>query len=1365
MEKHKMFKNESDFKKLIDRLDIDTKPSPNHRENLRREMLSAFSKERRPRPVETPSAGAWRTITRTILKSRITKLAAAAVVVIGVLIGIHQISGPVDITSTAIAEMIDAMKQKPWMHIVMESNTGQFEVWVSFESQIGATKRSSGEVTYLDGQRHLSYRYNPGEQAITVSYVDADEITKGATSVWSFWETWLKKMTEEGVRLAEHKGLYEGKEAKIYKVKYSIDDKSQLTDRTFKTFQGQIIADMEQNLPVFAHQKLFDSKGNLIKEKKLYFNYPESGPGDIYALGVPATAKVLYEGAESEVQLAAELKRIEEMFAASDIDGLVAILAEAKFESSKVLTANYLAEIGDSRAIEPLEKLSAEWTGNRQENPFADAAATIQDRIASEDGQPAPDAEANRPAEETEEVLDFFVVHEETDAPLQGVELNIHIQRDGPDEKYKNATDKQGACRIKIGPRKTKYVSIEIRKENFVSMQARFRTTEGGGAGIPNEYTIALGPTVSIGGIVHNEQGLPIEAVTVKINRYSDGEYETEVWISIRDYAVKTDKNGKWSCNVMPKELGRFGIMLSHPEYVDDIHSRSWRRLNIEQLRAGTLQMLMKKGVVLAGYVSDQAGNPIKDASVLRGESRHADDKLKTKTDDQGKFEFGRVDYVTEILTVQAQGYAPELKTISIRQDMEPVEFILEPGYGIYGRVVDVNGNPINEAHVSVEEWRSYSTLEWRSNTDKDGRFVWDSAPPDEIKIYVRKNGYMDSRHSFLVASQDEYELVLGPQLKVSGTVVDANTGEPIEIFTATKGIQWQGGSRHWQTGSSSVKDFTDGKYQWEFSSSYPGHLIRIDAEGYMPAVSRVFDSNEGIVHFDFKLAKGKGPEGIVYLPDDKPAVDAEVYLVTKGKWVSFENATVSNKRDCLLVTTDDDGTFELTPQTEPYKLVVIHDEGFAQVTEEQFLESPEIYLEKWGRVEGDIFVGSKPGAGEKVRLYNPYSHNDPKGINFSFSYNATADDQGRFVIDRVTPGLMKIAISIVSEDGRRTSYSGMKDVEVVSGETSYATIGGDGRTVVGKIARPPYLDPDWPWNCARGRINVDVPDQTKLMAQIYKELELPRPAEFEQMTSTEIVQWFEQWAMSEEGLAWQKEFQDRLKEEIGDVQQQHYALQINSDGGFKADNVTEGDYLIALTFMGKGKRAGEPDYRNRLGVGKYKFTMPEITDDNIDQPLDLGLINLEMKMHPRLQIGQTAPAFTIDTLDGGKVSLADYRGKFLLLNFWMLQMQTQPAADEQMDKVRQLYQTYSDDERFDILGITMTASVDLYIEIANKYLAEKDITWKQGTLGFENQDLMQSYGVTSYPFNVLIDPNGTVLATGIAGEQLEQTVAEALQP
>ncbi len=1348
-----MFENESDFKELVDRLNIDTEPDSSHRDNLRQEMLSAFGEARRPRPVKMAAAGALQTIARTILKSKITRLAAAAVIIIAVLIGAHLLIGPTDGATVALGQMVQNMKAMPWMRIASE----QEEHWVAFESKVWAWKNADGSVVFSDYGRRESYKYAPTSQTITVTYLHEEKPPVEFSSAFSVVDSVLEEAVRQGAKIARETGEYEGNTVEIYNI--SLGGNGVATGL-------QLYVDPESRLAIAGVIAFFIPQQNLYTAAKVEFEYPENGPTDIYALGVPVTAKLLFDGVDSDVMLAAELRRVEAMFAARNVNGLLAMLSDAKFEETKIAVANYLAEIGDARAIEPLEKLSAGWTDDEQANPFAAAAATIQDRIASLEEEPIPAVDANTVEDtsvtkEAEKALDFFVIHAETAAPLQGVELDIKIQREGPDDKYDDVTDKQGACRIKIGPRETKYVSIEIRKENFVPMEARFSTTEAGGTGIPNEYTLALGPTVSIGGIVHNEQGLPIEGATVKIDRYTDRAYKPEVRISISDHVVKTDKDGKWSCNSMPKELGRFGIMLSHPEYVDDTHGRNWQQLNLEHLRAGTLRMLMKKGVLLAGYVIDQAGNPIRDASVVRGE--YHDDRFKTKTDDQGRFEFGQADYVTEILTVQAEGYAPELKQVGVHRDMGPVEFTLEPGYSIYGRVVDVNGNPINEAYVRVVEWRGYSTIEWSSRTDKEGRFVWDSAPPDEIKIYVRKSGYMDSRRNLLVASEDEYEIVLGAQLKVSGIVVDGKTGEPIQEFSATKGIQWENGSKHWERGSSSVKSFTDGRYQWEFSTSYPGHLIRIDAKGYLPAVSRVFDSNEGLVHFDFKLAKGRGPQGIVYLPDGKPAEATEVYLVTKGKWVHFENATVADKRDCLYVTTDANGTFELTPQTEPYKLVAIHDEGFAQVTEEQFLESPEIYLQKWGRVEGEIFVGSKPGAGGKVHLYNPYSHNDPKGINFYFGYNATADDQGRFVIDRVTPGLMKIARSIVSEDGRRTSYSGGKDVEVVSGETSYVTIGGDGRTIVGKIARPAHLEPDWPWNCAHGRINVDGPDQMKLMAQIYKEIELPRPAEFEQMTSAEIMQWFQQWAMSEEGLAWRKEIEQRIKEEHGDIQQQHYGLQINSDGGFKADNVAEGNYVITLTFMGKGKRAGEPDYRNRLGEGKYKFTVPEITDENIDQPLDLGLVHLEMKMHSQMQIGQAAPAFTIDTLDGGKVSLADYRGKFLLLNFWILQAQTQPGADEQMDKVKQLYQAYSDDARFDILGITMTGSVDLYVEIAKKYLAERDITWKQGTIGFENRELMQSYGATNYPFNILIDPNGTVLATGINGEQLEQTVAEAL--
>jgi hypothetical protein len=422
-----MFKNESDFKKLIDRLDIDTEPSPNHRENLRREMLSVFSKERRPRPVETPSAGTRQTIIRTILKSRITKLAAAAVIIMGVIVGIHYLAGPIE--TVALADVFENMKKVPWMHQVStgveRGIVGKAEQWFGFESNIWISKTYDGAVKYWDLENNKRYEYEPASSTITISHLNKDDFPLDLSSPCFLLESLVTKLTEQGAEIVAKSGKYKTKAVAIQEIS--------LTQNNISS-KCRLFIDRKRYILLGAEIKGTDPAGNIVMDGNIEFEYPESGPMDIYALGVPATAKVLYEGTESEVQLAAELKRIKEMFAAGDVDGLLAMLSDAKFEETKIAVANYLAKIGDSRAIEPLEKLSAEWTGDQQDNPFADAAATIQDRIA-EGEQPTPDADANRPAEETGEVLDFFVIHEETDAPLQGVELDIKIQREGPDER------------------------------------------------------------------------------------------------------------------------------------------------------------------------------------------------------------------------------------------------------------------------------------------------------------------------------------------------------------------------------------------------------------------------------------------------------------------------------------------------------------------------------------------------------------------------------------------------------------------------------------------------------------------------------------------------------------------------------------------------------------------------------------------------------------------------------------------------------------------------------------------------------------------------------------------------------------------
>lgn len=110
-----MFENESDFKKLVDQLDIGAEPNVTHRENLRREMLSAFSQTHRPGPAETPSAGAWQTISRTIFKSRITKLAAAAAAILIVVLALNLL--PTSTGAKVYAAAIQALKTVQTVHV------------------------------------------------------------------------------------------------------------------------------------------------------------------------------------------------------------------------------------------------------------------------------------------------------------------------------------------------------------------------------------------------------------------------------------------------------------------------------------------------------------------------------------------------------------------------------------------------------------------------------------------------------------------------------------------------------------------------------------------------------------------------------------------------------------------------------------------------------------------------------------------------------------------------------------------------------------------------------------------------------------------------------------------------------------------------------------------------------------------------------------------------------------------------------------------------------------------------------------------------------------------------------------------------
>ncbi len=117
-----MFKDESEFKKIVSRLNIDTEPNPKHRQELRRQVLSVFNEaEQRP----ATRIIVLQILRRTIMKSPITRIAAAAVIIIAVLVGLNQIIGSTPAFADIVRPLLTARTATFKMTINIEGEPGQ----------------------------------------------------------------------------------------------------------------------------------------------------------------------------------------------------------------------------------------------------------------------------------------------------------------------------------------------------------------------------------------------------------------------------------------------------------------------------------------------------------------------------------------------------------------------------------------------------------------------------------------------------------------------------------------------------------------------------------------------------------------------------------------------------------------------------------------------------------------------------------------------------------------------------------------------------------------------------------------------------------------------------------------------------------------------------------------------------------------------------------------------------------------------------------------------------------------------------------------------------------------------------------------
>ncbi|RAV29380.1 TlpA disulfide reductase family protein [Sinomicrobium soli] len=185
-------------------------------------------------------------------------------------------------------------------------------------------------------------------------------------------------------------------------------------------------------------------------------------------------------------------------------------------------------------------------------------------------------------------------------------------------------------------------------------------------------------------------------------------------------------------------------------------------------------------------------------------------------------------------------------------------------------------------------------------------------------------------------------------------------------------------------------------------------------------------------------------------------------------------------------------------------------------------------------------------------------------------------------------------------------------------------------------------------------------------------------------------------------------------------------------------------DSYFSLEALDKLKTKDDPEKLKKL----YGTLSPELRKLRFGKEVLAGLEKANEN------IGDMATDFAQNDPDGNLVKLSDYRGKYLLVDFWA--SWCGPCRKENPYLVA-AYSKYHD-KGFDILAVSLDTKRDEWL----KAIEEEDLAWRHVSdlKGFKNKVALQ-YDIKAIPQNLLIDPEGRIIAKNLRGYVVEKKLSQ----